>query len=109
MRIASDVKKSEEIEKLAMHVSENFDWCLKIEEHGLLWKDFRWLLDEELDCFEFKFYGLTPLAVFHMRKLRNHLIQRIGFLCISSWLWERQLIILVDLVFFLNLLGLFLS
>lgn len=92
-----------------MHITKYFDWGLQLEEHVLLRKNFDGLFDEELDGFLIKFYGLTPLTVFHMRELGNNLIQRISFLCIPVRLRKNELIILINLKLFLNFCGLILS
>ena len=71
-----------------MHISENFDGCLQIEEHGVLLKDFGGLIDQKLDGLLVEFNRLAPLLFLHLEELLDQNVQRKLLLDFRCWLHE---------------------
>lgn len=69
--VPGDVEQSEQIEVLAMYVSEHFDWRLEVKEHLLILEHLRAFVDQELDCFLIQLDWFAPLAVLDFNKLIN--------------------------------------
>ena len=71
-----------------MHISENFDGCLQIEEHGVLLKDFGGLIDQKLDGLLVEFNRLAPLLFLDFEELLDQNVQRKLLLDFRCWLHE---------------------
>ena len=52
-----------------MHVTEDLDGRLQIEQHALRHEDFHRFINEELDRLLVEFDGLAPRAIFHFNQL----------------------------------------
>jgi hypothetical protein len=71
VRVACYVEQAEQIEVLAVNITEDFDWSLQVEQHRFRIEHFDDLIDQKLDRFLVEFYRLAPGAALDLNQLRN--------------------------------------
>ena len=94
----SNIEETEQIEVLAVHISENFDWCLQVEEHIIFGKNFGRFINKKLNSFCVEFDWFPPLLLFNFHELFNYPIQGKFLLSIGRRIWK--VLVFFELIFY---------